>query len=238
MICSIPDQASAEDTRSGKIIELRALLARKYPVPAPTPVQSRLLTGIQSFDQCLEGGLPKAALTEVVCPQHGTGSGTIIQALIGSMQAAGKRLALVDANDSFDPDGLTNEQLSGLLWVRCAGPEQAIKATDLLCRDNNLPLVVLDLMMCSHRQARAIPSTYWYRLQRVAEDNGSVTLVFTPASVVGSAACTLQLTGRFPLSALDLLRDQLIAQLQMQAVRARTSVRFAHGARALPLMAG
>ena len=129
----------------------------------------------------------------------------------------------MDASDCFDPDGLTSEQLSALLWVRCHGPEQAIKATDLLCRDNNLPLVVLDLAMCSPRQARAIPSAYWYRLQRVAEGNGSVVLVFTPVSVVGSAACTVRLTGRFELSALDLLRDQLTARLQVETVRARAS---------------
>jgi len=226
------------NAQSGKIVELRALLARKHPVAPVSPAPPRLTTGLRRFDQFLEGGLPKAALTEVICPHHGMGSGTIIQALVESAQAAGKHLALVDANDSFDPDGLTSGQLSALLWVRCAGPEQAIKATDLLCRDNNLPLVVLDLMMCPERQARAIPSTFWYRLQRIAENNGSVTLVFTPVSIVGSAACTLRLTGRFSLSALDLLRDQLLARLQMEAVRARTSSRCGQDAQGCSLLVG
>ena len=217
----------SDEGQCRKIIELRTLLAEKFPESAVAPVQARLPTRIESFDRCLEGGLPKASLTEVICPQHGMGSGTIIQALVSSTQAAGKHLALVDASDCFDPDGLTNEELSALLWVRCAGPEQAIKATDLLCRDNNLPLVVLDLAMCSPRQVREIPSTYWYRLQRVAEGNGSVALVFTPVPVVGSAACTLRLTHRFELPALDLLRDQLTARLQMEAVRTRAPAHFA-----------
>ena len=227
-----------EEVPVRKIIELRALLARKFPASAGPPVQARQATGIETFDRCLDGGLPKAALTEVVCPRHGMGSGTIIQALIASTHAAGGHLALVDAGDSFDPDGLTNEQLAALLWVRCHGPEQASKATDLLCRDNNLPLVVLDLMMCSEREVRAIPSTYWYRLQRVAEGNGCVALVFTPTPVVGSAACTVRLTRMFELPALDLLRDQLTARLQMETVRARAVSRFEHGTHAPACLVG
>ena len=177
-------------------------------------------------------------MTEVVCPEHGMGSGTIIQALIEFAHAAGKRLALVDAGDSFDPDGLTNGQLAALLWVRCGGAEQATKVTDLLCRDNNLPLVVLDLMMCGARDARAVPATFWYRLQRVAEGNGSSILVFAPVPVVSSAACTVRLTHRFGLSALDLLRDQLTASLQMETVRARSAVRFRDEAQAASLLVG
>ena len=227
-----------EEVPGRKIIELRALLARKFPASAGPPLQTRRSTGIETFDRCLDGGLPKAALTEVVCPRHGMGSVTIIQALIESTHAAGGHLALVDAGDSFDPDGLSNEQLAALLWVRCHGPEQALKATDLLCRDNNLPLVVLDLMMCSERQVRAIPSTFWYRLQRVAEGNGCVALVFTPISVVGSATCTVRLTRMFELPALDLLRDQLTAGLQMESVRARSASRFGREAGVSAFMVG
>ncbi len=227
-----------EEAPGQKIIELRALLAQKFPPAAEQPAQPRRSTGIEAFDRCLDGGLPEAALTEVVCPRHGMGSQTIIQALVESTYVARKHLALVDAGDSFDPDGLSNEQLSALLWVRCHEPEQAIKATDLLCRDNNLPLVVLDLMMCTERQVRAIASTYWYRLQRVAENNGCVALVFTPTPVVGSAACTVRLTRMFGLPALDLLRDQLTASLHMETVRARSSPCFGHQAQIASFMAG
>ena len=222
-LCSISDPNPPERTIGQKIIELRALLAQRFPgTTSPVAECARVATGIEMLDRRLQGGLPKAALTEVVCPAQSMGSGTIIQSLIESTQVAGRHLALVDAGNSFDPDGASNEQLAALLWVRCNGPEQAIKAADLLCRDNNLPLVVLDLMMCSPRQVQAIASTYWYRLQRVAEGNGSVVLAFTPVPVVGSAACTLRLTHRFRLPALDLMRDQVAASLEAEPLRART----------------
>lgn len=238
MLPHVPSPCQPEGAPGQKIVELRALLAAKFPSATAQPARPRLPTGVGVLDECLDGGLPEAALTEVVCPQHGMGSGTIIQAIVESAQAAGRHLALVDAGDSFDPDSLTDAQLAALLWVRCQGPEQATKATDLLCRDNNLPLVVLDLMMCSEQQVRAIPSAFWYRLQRVAEGNGSAALVFTPVAVVGSAACTVRLTRRFALPAMDLLRDRLTASLQMEAVRARMPTRFADEARAASLLVG
>ena len=166
-----------------------------------------------------------AALTEIVCPMRSMGSGTIISALIESTQKTGQHLALVDAANSFDPDGLPTEQLAALLWVQCSGYEHAMKSLDLLLRDGNLPLVILDLTLCPEREVRAIPSTFWYRLQRVTEGNGSVALIFTPTPIVASATCTLRLTRRFELAALDLLRDQLTAGLQMEAVRTRVSAR-------------
>jgi hypothetical protein len=238
MVLQASPSRQEEEARPSKILELRALLAEKFPAAAGPPVQPRLPTGIEILDECLDGGLPEATLTEVVCPQRGMGSCTMIQALIESARANGRHLALVDASDCFDPDGLTNEELAALLWVRCHSSEVAIKATDLLCRDNNLPLVVLDLMMCTEREVRAIPATYWYRLQRVAEGNGSVVLVFTPTPVVGSAACTVRLTRMFELSALDLLRGQITARLQMETMRARTHPRFDREADAARLLVG
>ena len=222
MILAPTSSRHQEEAPAQKLIELRALLAQKFPAAAALPARALVPTGVEILDRSLGGGLPQASLTEIVCPAQSMGSGTIIQSLIEATQAAGKHLALVDAGNSFDPDGSSNEQLAALLWVRCDGPEQAIKAADLLCRDNNLPLVVLDLMMCSPRQVQAIASTYWYRLQRVAEGNGSVVLAFTPVPVVGSAACTLRLTHHFRLPALDLLRDQLAASLGAEPLRTRT----------------
>ena len=45
----------------------------------------------------------------------------------------------------------------------------AVKAVDLLLRDGNFPLVVLDLVLNDSAELRKIPQTNWYRLQRLVE---------------------------------------------------------------------
>ena len=228
----------AEDASARKIIELRALLAEKFPAAAPPP-PARLQTGLSILDDLLDGGLPEAAITEIVSPGGSSGSGTFLHALIESVQAAGRCPALVDAGDSFDVDDACDGPPPALLLVRCRqGVEQALKAADLLARDGNLPLLILDLVMCAPRQVRAIPSTYWYRLQRVVEASGVTVVTTTPCPVVGSAACTLRLTRHFGLPALDCLRDQLTGQLRMDKVRARRDSPPGRPLVPLTLMAG
>ena len=216
---TVPHNASDVSPRR-KIIELRELLASKFPASCARP-PARMLTGVDVLDDLLGGGLAKAALTEVICPLQSAGSGTLIHALIEAAKSSKQPLGLVDGANSFDPDGLQNDQLASLLWVQCMEPKQAIQAADLLLRDGNLALVILDLVMCPVRDVQAIPSSSWYRLQRVTEGNGSVALVFTPIPVVASAACTLRLDHGFELPALDRLRDQLTASLHFQTVHSR-----------------
>ena len=49
--------------------------------------------------------------------------------------------------------------LSRLLWVRCRGAAEAMKAADLILRDGNLPLVLLDLAGNPPAQFWDIPAT-------------------------------------------------------------------------------
>jgi RecA/RadA recombinase len=52
--------------RSEKIIDLRNLMAMRFP-QAPMPVVGKyLVTGLDSFDQSIGGGLPKGAITELI----------------------------------------------------------------------------------------------------------------------------------------------------------------------------
>ena len=57
---------------SGKIIDLRNLLANRFP-HAPKPVGTRLITGLAFFDQSVGGGLPKGAITELITPRQKRG---------------------------------------------------------------------------------------------------------------------------------------------------------------------
>src|SRR4030095_14707706 len=99
----------------------------------------------------------------------------------------GQWLVLVDGQDCFDPTCLEPEILSRLLWVRCVDIAEALKATDLLARDENLPMIVLDLRLNPAAQLRKIPATAWYRFQRLIEHRAATLLVFTPQPLVSGA---------------------------------------------------
>lgn len=75
--------------------------------------------------------------------------------------------------------------------------------------------------MCSERQVRGIPSS-WHRLQRIAEDRGTTALVFTPMPIMSGVSLSLRLTKRFGLPSLDLLRDEIAADLQLETLRTRS----------------
>jgi RecA/RadA recombinase len=148
---------------STAIIDLRNLLAERYP-PPPTPPNLRLATGLPAIDELLGGGLPKSAITELSSPHVSAGTALLFSALLQNAHQAGYFLALVDGRDSFDPQPLGNPRLRNLLWVRCTNALDALKAADLLLRDGNFPLVVLDLVLNVSAELRKIPQTSWYRL--------------------------------------------------------------------------
>src|ERR1700741_5646888 len=105
-------------TMSGKIIDLRNLLAIRFP-QAPMPVGTRLITGLAFFDQPVGGGLPKGAITELISPRTSAGSASLIHAFIRSAYRGNCFVALIDGHDSFDPCGLDNVLLQPLFGIRC-----------------------------------------------------------------------------------------------------------------------
>src|SRR5438876_1432303 len=112
----------------GKIIDLRKLLAERFP-HAPSVAPACLVTGLSFLDQTIGGGLPKGAITELISPRISAGSASLIHALLESAQRNCYFIALVDGRDSFDPSasgGLGNASLHHLLWVRCTKALDAI----------------------------------------------------------------------------------------------------------------
>jgi len=190
---------------SSKVIDLRNLLAERFPQPFTPPVL-RFETGLPAIDDAIGGGLPKSAITELSSPQVSAGSALLLYALLQSAQRAGNFLALVDGRDSFDPSafsGLGHQRLRNLLWVRCTTAPEAVKAADLLLRDGNFPLVVLDLVLNASAELRKIPQTSWYRLQRLVETAPTAFLVLTRASMISSAQLKLSLNNAWTLADLD-----------------------------------
>src|SRR4051812_19546314 len=187
---------------ASSIIDLRKLLAERFPSPHASP-HAQLATGLSTLDAATGGGLPKSAITELASPNPSAGTALIIHGLLQVAQAERHFLALIDGHDSFDPQPLGNSVLRHLMWVRCTKTLEAVKAADLLLRDGNFPLVVLDLVLNAADELRKIPQTSWFRLQRLAEAVPTSLLVLTRRSMISSARLKLVLENRWTVSDLQ-----------------------------------
>ena len=189
-------------TTSAKIIDLRKLLSERFPHVALTRA-TRLCTGLSFLDEPTGGGLPRGAITELISPQTSAGSASLIHLLIHCAYRDNYFLALIDGRDSFDPSGVENAWLQHLLWVRCSKASEAIKAADLLLRDGNFPLVIIDLVLNAPEELRKIPQTTWYRLQRLVEVVPTACLVLTRYEMVSSAQLKLLLENSWDIRTLQ-----------------------------------
>src|SRR3954453_13789286 len=196
MPCLSPMAASA------KIIHLRNLQPGRFPPPSCTTAR-RLITALPFFDESIGGGLPHGAITELISPRMSAGSASLIHALIECAYRDNYFLALIDGRDSFDPCGLANASLQRLLWVRCSKASEAVKAADLLLRDGNFPLVIVDLVLNAPEELRKIPQTNWYRLQRLVEVQPTACLVLTRHEMVSSAQLKLLLENSWNIRTIE-----------------------------------
>jgi hypothetical protein len=204
----------------GKIVDLRKLLAELFPhTPAPGATR-RLITGLSFLDQVIGGGLPKGAITELISAQISAGSASLIHALLQAAHRNRYFLALIDGRDSFDPSASGRPGdgcLSYLLWVRCTKALEAIKAADLLLRDGNFPLVIVDLVLNAPEELRKIPQTSWYRLQRLVESAPTACLVLTRLGMVSSAQLKIVLENSWTLESFE--EENAISRLRIRVER-------------------
>src|SRR6266487_7190719 len=201
---------------SAKIIDLQKLLAERFPHP-PVTTATRLFTDLPFLDQPTDGGLPRGAITELISPRTSAVSASLIHALIDGAYRDTYFLALIDGRDSFDPCGLNTASLRHLLWVRCSKASEAIKAADLLLRDGNFPLVIVDLVLNAPEELRKIPQTNWYRLQRLVELAPTACLVLTRLGMVSSAQLKIVLENSWTLESFE--EENAISQLQIRVER-------------------
>ena len=198
------------------ILDLRKLLAERFPQPHVAP-QARIATGLSTIDDAIGGGLPKGGITELTSPNVSAGTALLFHQLLLTAHRERYFIALVDGRDSFDPQPLGNTQLRNLLWVRCTKAFDAVKAADLLLRDGNFPIVVLDLVLNAPEELRKIPQTSWYRLQRLAEPTPTAFLVLTRRSMISSAQLKLVLENSWTLR--DLQQDGNASRLKVRVQR-------------------
>ncbi len=213
--------ATREPTVSN-IIQIQELLAGKFPgvrlASAPAPVRDVPVwpTGLFALDQALPGGLPRGSVTELCAPEGSFGGALALRQIIRQAAAAHQWIALIDGSDSFDPGAFDNATLEHLLWLRCQKADQAIRCADLVLRDGNLPVIILDLALNPARELRAIPASTWYRFQRLVEGGAASFVAITPTPLARSAKHRLFLRASLPAEAFALSEPELLRRLVIE----------------------
>jgi len=203
-----------------KIVRLRDILAEKFPAMQPK-AGGILRTGLAAIDAA-EGGLRRAAVTEL---STASGLGALfIQAMLGVVCRERCFAALVDGARSFEPVG-AEAALARLLVVFCADALQAVKAADLLLRDGNIALIMLDLQAAPPRQLQRIPANTWHRLQRLAEQTTTAVVVLTPEPMVEAAQVRITAGDGWTLAAQRRWQRDLIETARWRVFARRASGR-------------
>jgi hypothetical protein len=203
---------------SPKVIELRKILAERYPQETDKRSLS-LPTGWSPLDSLLGGGLPKGAITQLLIPNISSGGATVLHEIIATMQDASQYVALIDSKDCFEPAA---DDHPLLLWIRCHNVLQALKATDLILRDGNLSLVILDFKESRDKELSKVPESTWYRFQRIIEENRNALLTITRHPIVNSAQVTVSTRHQLCMDDLSTQRTDLIQFLSLEVIRSRT----------------
>jgi hypothetical protein len=205
------------------IIDLRKALAERFSQRSQ-PATTLLATRLPFLDQITGGGFPKSRITELISPRPSAGSALLIHALLQAAKRNRHFVALIDGSDSFDPASSDNSALRHLLWIRCRKAFDAVKAADLLLRDGNFTLIIIDLALNASDELRKIPQTSWYRLQRLAEAVPSACLIINRQSMVSSAQLKIILENSWTLRDLEEENATIDLQFHIQRSHLRSAI--------------
>ena len=95
--------------------------------------------------------------------------------------------------------------------------EYAQSLRDLLLRDGNFPLLIVDLVLNAPEELRKIPQTSWYRLQRLVEASPTACLILSRQSMVSSAQLKIVLENSWTLKTFE--QDDAIPRLRFRVQR-------------------
>ena len=158
--------------------------------------------------------LPKRQFWECVCAGPSVGGQSLLECWLRAPWRTGAYHAFVDTASALDPETLHDGLSECLLWVPVRGPEQTVRALDLLLRDDNFALVAADLRGLSASQLQAIPPFAWYRLQRLAHQRAGGAVVLSSAPSVRCADRRILLSEPRRLEDLDRSREALLQDLE------------------------
>ena len=103
--------------------QVESALANKVPSalsPAPRIIRPTQMTGVESLDGLLEGGLPVGAITEIV-GRECSGRTSLALSLCAQITQSARVCVWIDVSDTFHPESAASVgiDLKRLLWVRC-----------------------------------------------------------------------------------------------------------------------
>jgi len=212
-----PAACHPEADLGNRIRQLRELMAEKFPAAEVKPA-GVFPTGLKMIDEA-EGGLRRGAVTELVGPV--SAGSLLISALLLRLEEEGTFGGLVDAGRTFDPQSADPLTLPRLLWVRAPEILDAVKATDLLLRDGNLSLVLLDVQDLALREVRRVPASTWHRFQRLIEPSGTAFVILSTQPVVEGAQVRIAIRQRWTLEAMRQRRSKLLGGVEAQVFTRR-----------------
>ncbi len=205
------------DNKLVKLETFRALRAKLAQQPAVVPSEC-IPTGVAALDEAV-GGLLKGAVSEF---SGSTGHGALFfSALLETACRERWHIGLIDAADEFEPADWDAAALRRLLWVRCTEARKALRAADLLLRDGNLPLIILDFQGVPAAQLRGIPTNVWHRFQRVVEQSGVALVALTRRPMVEGARVRMEVEAPLHLDVMRIKRRDLVARMPVR-VRQKT----------------
>ncbi len=197
---------------------MRSLLADRFPEKVRR-TSGFVPTGVRALDEALGGGLPAGRITELVSAAPGTGGQTVLAQLLGMTRSARQRIALIDGADGFVPSEVPADALRHLVWVRGRNTADAFAAADILVRDGNYGVVVLDLRGLAERALLKTSATTWHRLRCATEAGSVAVLVQSATPLVPAVPWRLVLRTTVPIGMQRMNRMELAHALPVEIER-------------------
>ncbi|MGB0371048.1 MAG: hypothetical protein ACPGN3_06820 [Opitutales bacterium] len=163
-----------------------------------------------------------SACLELVESQIACGAQIHVEALLEEASKLQSYAAIIDTQQTWNPSQLSSEALRHILWVRCREQSQALRAADVLIRDENFRIILIDLRTLSHSALKRIPQSHWYRLQRIAQNQNSTLIAATSFPSIAASQLRIEIGAHLDLSSFHKKRSDLSEHLNTSIIRQRT----------------
>jgi energy-coupling factor transporter ATP-binding protein EcfA2 len=144
---------------------------------------------IESFGLSFQKGVINELVGAV-----GSGKSSIAVSLLAKISQEGGVCALIDVNNSFDPNTakLGGIKLENLLWAKCNNDVvKAFTTADYLIQAKGFGAIWLNLNHVSAKDLRAVPRSYWYRFRTKVRDTPTIFVVTVNNESIAESAATV-----------------------------------------------